>query len=382
MTNRSMTAACALALAALLAGHAGGAQAKTLVYCSEGSPEGFNPMLFTSGTTFDANKPIYDRLVQFKNGTTEVEPGLAAKWDISADGKVYTFHLRHNAKWQSNKMFKPTRGFNADDVMFSFDRQWQDTSPYHKVSGGAYEYFGDMGLPKLITAIDKIDDYTVRFTLAKPQAPFLSDMAMDFSSIQSAEYAAVLTKLGKPELIDQDPIGTGPFEMVQYNKDATIRYQAFKGYWGPKAKIDTLVFAITKDPAVRLAKLRANECQIMAYPSPADLPSIKADKKLKVLSQPGLNIGYLAFNNMKKPFDNRDVRVAINMAIDKQAILKAVYQGSGQPAKNLIPPTMWGYNNSIQDFKYDPAAAKALLAKAGYPNGFSTTLWAMPVQRP
>jgi dipeptide transport system substrate-binding protein len=379
MTRRSVAAACAVALAATF----GTAHAKTFVYCSEGSPEGFSPMLFTSGTTFDANLPIYDRLVQFKPGTTEVEPMLAESYDASEDGTTFTFHLRHNVKWQSNANFKPARDFSADDVIFTFERQWKDSNPYHKIAPpGGYQYFGDMDMPKLLKSIDKIDDYTIKITLNLPNAPFLADMAMDFASIMSKEYADALMKAGKPELIDQDPIGTGPFELQQYQKDATIRYRAFAGYWGPKPKIDVLVFAITKDPAVRMAKLRANECQMAPFPPPADLPALKADKDLKVPSQAGLNFAHLAMNAEKKPFDNRDVRVAVNMAIDKKAILDAVYQGSGIPAKNMIPPTMWSYNNSIEDFKYDPDAAKKLLAQAGFPNGFETTLWAMPVQRP
>jgi dipeptide transport system substrate-binding protein len=376
MINRIAALVCAALLLPV------GAGAKTLVYCSEGSPENFSPMLNTTGTTFDANKPIYNKLVQFKNGTTDVIAGLAESWEISPDGKLYTFHLRHGVKWQSNANFKPTREANADDVLFSFERQGKDSNPFHKVSGGAYEYYGDMGFPKLLASIDKVDDYTVRFTLTGPNAPFLADMAMDFASIMSKEYGDALLKLGKPELIDQEPIGTGPFQLVQYQKDATIRYRAFKEYWGTPPKIDSLVFAITKDPAVRLAKLRANECQIMAYPSPADLPAIKADANLNLMSQPGLNIGYLAMNVTKKPFDDVRVRTAINMAIDKQAILDAVYQGSGQAAKNLIPPTMWSYNNTVQDFKHDPDAAKKLLAEAGLSGGFDTDLWAMPVQRP
>ncbi|MCW3475338.1 ABC transporter substrate-binding protein [Limobrevibacterium gyesilva] len=382
MSNRVIIASCALVLAAVVGGVAGPAQAKTFVYCSEGSPENFNPMLNTTGTTFDANRPVYDRLVDFGYGTTEVVPALAEKWDASEDGLVFTFHLRHNVKWQSNKNFKPTRNFNADDVLFSFERQWKDSNPYHKVSGGGYDYFSDMDMPKLLKSIDKIDDYTVRFVLTQPNAPFVADLAMDFATIQSKEYADALTKMGKPELIDQEPIGTGPFEFVQYVKDATIRYRAFKDYWGTKPKIDTLVYSINKDPSVRLAKLRANECQMSFGPSPADLLSIRADKNLTLMSQPGLNIGYLAMNVQKKPFDDVRVRQAINMAIDKKAILDAVYQGSGLPAKNLIPPTMWSYNNNVQDYKFDPAAAKKLLAEAGYPDGFETDLWAMPVQRP
>jgi len=371
----------AAACAAVLAGTAG-AQAKTLVYCTEGSPENFNPMINTTGTTFNANLPIYNRLLEFRPGSTEVQPGLAEKWDVSADGQTFTFHLRHGVKWQSNKTFKPTRDFDADDVIFSFERQWKDSNPYHKVSGGNYSYFGDMSFDKLLVSIDKLDPYTVRFVLNAPQAPFLADLAMDFATIQSKEYADALLKAGKPELIDQEPIGTGPFELVAYSKDSTIRYRAFAQYWGPKPKLDSLVFAISTDPAVRLAKLRANECQVAVYPNPADLPSIRADKNLELLSQPGLNIGYLAFNNTKAPFTNKLVRQAINMAIDRKAILTAIYQGAGEQAKNLIPPTMWSYNKSVQDWPYDPAKAKALLAQAGFPNGFETTLWAMPVQRP
>jgi len=379
---RRTAATSALALAALMGLAAMPAQAKTLVYCSEGSPENFNPMINTTGTTFDALRPIYNRLVEFKPGTTEVVGGLADRWEVSPDGKIFTFHLRHGVKWQSNKDFKPTRDFNADDVIFSFERQWKDSNPYHKVSGGGYDYFNDMSMPALLDSIDRVDDYTVRFVLKQPQTPFLANMAMDFASIQSKEYADALLKAGKPEQIDQVPIGTGPFELLQYQKDATIRYRAFAGYWGPKPKIDTLVFSITTDAAVRLAKLRANECQIAPFPNPADLPAIRADKNLTLLSQPGLNIGYLAFNNLKPPFTDVRVRRAINMAIDKAAILKAVYQGAGQPAKNLIPPSMWSYDDKIEDYKFDPAAAKKLLAEAGFPNAFETDLWAMPVQRP
>ena len=377
--KRSILAA---ALATLMAGTAGPAMAKTLVYCSEGSPENFNPMLNTTGTTFDANRPIYNRLVEFKTGTTEVEPGLAQSWDISPDGKTYTFHLRHGVKWQSNRLFKPSRDFNADDVIFSFTRQWKDSNPYHKVSGGGYDYFGDMDLPKLLDSIEKVDDYTVKFVLTVPQSPFLADLAMDFATIQSKEYADALLKLGKPELIDQEPIGTGPFELVHYQRDSTIRYRRFPGYWGTPPKIDVLVYSINTDPAVRLAKLRANECQIMAYPNLADLPSIRADQNLKVMQQAGLNIGYLAMNELKKPFQDKRVRLAINMAIDRQAILKAVLQGAGEPALNLIPPTMWAYDHQTPAYPHDPEQAKKLLAEAGYPNGFDTDLWAMPVQRP
>ncbi|MBD8109046.1 dipeptide ABC transporter periplasmic-binding protein DppA [Erwinia persicina] len=360
-----------------------GVQAKTLVYCSEGSPEGFNPQLFTSGTTYDASsRQIYNRLVEFTIGTTELHPGLAEKWDVSADGKTYTFHLRKGVKWQTTKDFKPTRDFNADDVVFTFERQLDKNNKYHGVSGGSYEYFEGMDMPALISKIVKVDDNTVRFELTRPESPFLADLGMDFASILSAEYADNMLKAGTPEKVDLNPVGTGPFQLLQYQKDSRILYKANAEYWGTKPKIDRLVFSITPDASVRYAKMQKGECQVMPYPNPADIARMKQDKNINLLEQPGLNVGYLSFNVEKKPLDNLKVRQALTMSVNKKAIIEAVYQGAGQEAKNLIPPTMWGYNDAIQDYPYDPVKAKALLKEAGMADGFTIDLWAMPVQRP
>jgi dipeptide transport system substrate-binding protein len=356
--------------------------ARTLVYCSEGSPENFYPAINITGTSFDANSQIYSRIVDFERDGTKVVPGLAETWDISEDGKVYTFHLRRGVKWHSNRIFKPSRDFDADDIVFSIERQWREDHPFFKVTSSNHSYFNDMGLAALLKSVEKLDDYTVRFTLNRPEAPFLSDLAMEYAGIQSKEYADAMMKAGTPERIDQEPIGTGPFYLVQYQKDAVIRYRAFADYWAGRAKIDDLVFAITPDAAVRWAKLQKGECHVMPYPNPADLPAMRKNPNIRVLEQPGLNIGYLAYNTMKKPFDDVRVRKALNMAINKKAIIDAVYLSTGVAAKNPIPPTMWSYDDDVRDDPFDPAAAKKLLAEAGYPNGFDTDLWAMPVQRP
>lgn len=359
------------------------AQAKTLVYCSEASPDSFNPQLSVSSTTFDASSAqIYDRLVEFKLGTTVIEPGLAEHWEVSEDNKVYTFHLRKGVKWHSNKDFKPTRDFNADDVIYSFMRQKDVNHPYHKVSGGNYEFFMGMDMDKLIDKIEKIDDNTVRITLIRPESPFLSNVGMDFASILSAEYADKMLAAGTPQKVDLNPIGTGPFELQQYQKDSRILYKANQKYWGNKPKIDELVFTITPNASVRYAKLQKNECQVMAYPNPADLEHMRQDKNIILMQQPGLNVGYLAFNVEKKPLDNQKVRQALSMAVNKDEIIDAVYQGAGHKEKNLIPPMMWSYNDEVKDYEFNPEKAKALLAEAGFPNGFEIDLWAMPVQRP
>jgi dipeptide transport system substrate-binding protein len=359
------------------------AEAKTLVYCSEGSPEGFNPQLFTAGTTFDASsQPIFNRLVEFERGGTKVVPALAESWEVSDDGLTYTFHLRKGVKFQTAGDFTPTRDFNADDVVFSFERQLKEDNPYHKVSGGTYEYFTSMDMQNLLKSVEKVDDNTVKFTLSTPEAPFIANLAMDFASILSKEQADQYQKAGTLEQLDQTPSGTGPFALVNYQKDAVIRYKANPDYWGGKAAIDDLVFAITPDASVRKQKLEAGECHVMPYPNPGDVAALKANPDLQVMEQEGLNIGYLAFNTEKKPFDNKLVRQALNYAVNKKAIIDAVFQGAGQAAKNPIPPTMWSYNDAVQDFSYDPEKAKALLKEAGLANGFETDLWAMPVQRP
>jgi dipeptide transport system substrate-binding protein len=357
--------------------------AKTLVYCSEGSPENFYPGINTTGTSFDVNEHIYDNIVDFERGGTKVVPGLAEKWDISADGLTYTFHIRKGVKFHTtNKNFKPTRDLNADDILFMVERQWKKDNPYYNVTSSDHNYFESMGMPALLKSVEKVDDYTIRFTLNKPEAPFLSNLAMQFAGVQSKEYADALLKAGTPEKLDQEPVGSGPFYLVQYQKDAIVRFKAFPEYWGGKAKIDDLVFAITPDASVRWAKLQKGECHVMPYPNPADLDAMRKDPNVTILDQAGLNVGYLSYNTTKKPFDDVRVRKALNMAINKKAIVDTVYLSTGVPATNPIPPSMWSYNDNVKDDAYNVEAAKKLLAEAGYANGFETDLWAMPVQRP
>ncbi len=361
---------------------ASGASAKTLVYCSEGSPENFQPALNTTGTSFDAARPVYNRLTEFKRGTTEVVPGLAESWEIADGGKTITFHLRKGVKFHSNKDFKPTRDFDADDVLFSFNRQWKPDNPYYKVSAAKYDYFNDMDMPSLLDSIEKKDDYTVVFHLKSPNVAILANLAMDFASIASAEYADFLLKKGTPEQFDQIPIGTGAFSFVSYQKDAVIRFKKNPDYYGEKALVDNLVYAITPDATARFAKLQAGECQVNGYPRPADLEEMKKDPSLHVISASGLNVAYWAFNAQKPPFDKKEARQALAMAIDRDAIVKDVYLGAAEKAATLIPRTMWAFNPDVPLIPYDPEKAKQMLAAAGVKTPLDIDLWYMPVSRP
>ncbi|AOW14287.1 peptide ABC transporter substrate-binding protein [Hydrogenophaga crassostreae] len=366
--------------AAAMVSHAAG----TLVYCSEGSPEGFDNAQYTSGTTFDASgHAMFNRLVGFKKGTTEIEPSLATAWNVSADGMTYTFTLRKGVKFHSNDSFKPGRDFNADDVIFTFSRMINKDLPFNKGYPAEFPYASDTGIADNIESITKTDPLTVVFKLKKPDADMLAKVAMPFASILSGEFAAKLLAEGKASEINQQPIGTGPFQLRRYQKDSQIRYVKHKDYWDAKnVLVDNLVFAITTDASVRYQKMKADECQIMSYPKPQDIAAMRAESNLKVESAPGFNIGYLSYN-MEKPLTSKpEVRQALDMAINRKAILEAVYQGQGQEASNPFPASLWSYNTALKNAPFNPEKAKELLKKAGVAEGTELTIWAMPVQRP
>jgi len=379
MKARLITATAVLAL--MMSVGASAQAASTLRYCSEGSPEGFGPQLYDAGTTLDAVRPIFNRLIETKFGTTEAVAALAEKWEVSDDGKVYTFHLRKGVKFGATKYFKPTREFNADDVVFSFNRMLDKNNPYHGVSGGTYAYFEGMGMGDIMKTVEKVDDHTVKVTLNNPEAPFTAELGMEWASILSKEYADQLEKDGKKEQIDQMPVGTGPYTFVAYEKDAVIRYKANPDYWRGKQKVDNLVFAITKDPKTRMAKLVAGECDLYPYPAPADLKLLKLDPRITVGESEGPNVAYFIMNNKMKPWDNKIVRQAMNMAFNKEAIVKAVFLGGAKVAKNALPPTIWGYDDSVKPYPYDPKKAKEMLESQGVKD-LAVDLWYQPVSRP
>ncbi|MEZ4846666.1 MAG: ABC transporter substrate-binding protein [Bdellovibrionota bacterium] len=355
---------------------------KTLIYCSEGSPSGFNPQITEDATSINAENPYYNRLVTIQRGTTNVVADLASSWSISKDQKEYTFVLRKDVKFHTTANFKPTRNMNADDVLFSFNRQRLKDHPYHKVGGGNYLYFEAMEMD-IIQDIQKVNDSTVKFFLKRPDSVFLANLTMEFASILSAEYADAMMKAKTPDKVDTMPVGTGPFVFKSYQKDSVIRYEANPEYYGAiKPQVERLVILITPDASVRTQKIKAGECHIIAEPSIADRKIFENDSNLKTYSMTGLNMTYLAFNTKKKPFDNLLVRKAIFHALNRGAYIDAIFHGMGELAESAVPPATWGFNNNLPTYEYDIQKSKQLLAKAGMPNGFSTEIWALPVTRP
>ncbi|WP_458699820.1 ABC transporter substrate-binding protein [Sulfurospirillum sp. 1307] len=353
----------------------------TLVFGRSGDSVSLDPSHATDGESFYGSTQVYDTLVQFKLGTTEIEPALATSWDISEDGLTYIFHLRKDVYFHTTKFYKKKSQFTADDVLFSLNRQFQKDHPFAKV-GGSYKYWGFMDMSKIIKSIEKVDLFTVKITLNRKEAPFLANMAMDFASILSKDYAFSLLKEGKEDRLARFPIGTGPFVFQKWIKDDKIIYTANKDYWNGKPYLKKLILKVIPNSSVRAAELKVGSIHVMDFPNPEEIPALDANKKIKLIKQEGLNVGYMALNMHKvKAFQDVRVRRAINYAINKKAIVDAIYAGFGKVADSPLPPTMWGYNKNIKHYEYNPEKAKKLLAEAGY-SDLKFEIWAMPVVRP
>jgi peptide/nickel transport system substrate-binding protein len=358
-----------LILGVLIAG-CGKTVKDALIFGRGGDSVGLDPALETDGESFKVCDNIYETLVRFQQETTEVEPSLATSWEVSSDGLRWTFHLRQGVT------FHDGAPLTASAVVFSLERQFKEDHPFHKVEG-AFNYWNDMGMSNIVKEIEAEDDSTVVIRLKERNAPFLSNLAMNFCSIVSPE---AVKQWGNDFF--KHPSGTGPFRFVEWVKDDRIVLGANPTYWQGKAKVEKLIFRSIPENSVRLLELKKGTIDGMDGVVPDFVTEIRQDPALQLMTQPGMNVGYLAMNTEKPPFSDVRVRRAINHAINKKAIVDNLYQGLAIPAKNPMPPTVWGYNYQIEDYSYDPDRAKKLLEEAGYPNGFQTDLWTMTVPRP
>ena len=345
-------------------------EGRTLVYGRGGDSVGLDPALETDGESFKVCDNIYETLVAFRLESTALMPGLAESWDVSQDGKTWTFTLRQNVK------FHDGTPLNADAIVFSLARQFKPDHPFHQVEG-AFTYWTSMSMSDIVKDVRRVDELTVEIELHRPNAPFLSNLAMNFCAIVSPAAAA---KWGDD--FSRHPVGTGPFRFIDWIKDDRIVLDRNEDYWGPLPLIDRLIFKSIPENSVRLIALTQGSIDGMDNLVPDFVPGIKEDPNLQLLTQPGMNVGYLAMNMDKEPFQIAKVRHAVNHAVNKKALVDNLYQGLAQPAKNPIPPMLWSYNEKIEGYTYDPDRARKLLAEAGFPDGFKTTLWAMPVPRP
>ena len=360
-----VVAALALALSASGAAGAAGA-AGALTVCSEASPDTLDIAQSEAAVVVDAiGNAVFDQLIMFKRGTTEYLPGLARSWSVSADGLQITLQLRPGVKFHSTDWFKPTRDFNADDVLFSYSRLMEKKGPWHSAARTGFKMWASTGMGEAIKSMEKLDAMTVRISLHRPNAPMLTLLANPFnSSIVSAEYGAQLLQAGKPEQMATQPIGTGPFQFRSYQKDAVLRLAAHPDYWGDKPGFSQLVVAVTPDAAVRVQRLKAGECLLGANMRGETLAGFDGTA-VKVQAQAALLTGYIALNTQKKFLSDKRFRQALALGFDRRSYIASVYGGRALPAGTLLPPLQWGHDASLQP-RFDPEQARALVKAAGY----------------
>jgi len=233
-----------------------------------------------------------------------------------------------------------------------------------------------------LKSIVKVDDYTVKFTFYAYHAPLLAQLATPMLPINSP---TAMEKWGEDYMYH--PVGTGPYKFADWVPDDKITLEANEDYWGTVPTIDKLVYRVIVEPTARLLELQAGTVDFVYNIVIDDIPVAEADPNLTVYKVPAVNIGYVGLNqdwvdaDGNKPFEDLRVRQAVAHAINKEAIVEALYPGTGIPAKNFMPPSLWGYNDDFEDYSYNPARSRELLAEAGYPDGLKTNLWVMPVSR-
>lgn len=343
---------------------------KELVFGRGGDSTSLDPATTTEGEAFKVTLNLFETLIVFGEQDTELYPGLATEWKVSDDGLVYTFKLREGVK------FHDGTDFNADAVVFNFNR-WKEGNKDVTGDDTPFPYyasqFGDN-----IVSVEATGEYEVTFTLQRPQAPFLKNIAMPPFAIASP---TAIEKHG--DKFNENPVGTGPFKFVEWRRNDRIVIEKFEDYWDPKYPIlDKVTFVSIPDNSARLNALLAGDVDLIDGINYSDVPTIEAKSDLQIFSRPSMNVGYVGLTVTRGPLQDKRVRQALNHAVNKDEIINAFYEGYADPAINPMPPVISGYNDEILDYEFDLEKAKQLLAEAGYPDGFEMELWAMPVPRP
>ena len=345
------------------------------VYCVNGQVNTFNPQKASSGLIVDTlAAQLYDRLLDVDPYTYRLVPELAESWEVLDNGATYRFRLRSNVAFQKTPWFTPGRALNADDVVFSFQRIFDRHHPWHNVNGSSFPYFDSLQFADSVESVRKLDSRTVEFRLKKPDASFLWHLATHYASVMSAEYADQLAKRDRQELLDRQPVGTGPFQLAEYRTGQYIRLQRHAQFWRGQPLMPQVVVDLGSGGTGRISKLLTGECDVLAWPAASQLTILRDDPRLRLTLRPGMNIAYLAFNTDKAPLNNPAVRHALALAINNQRLMQSIYYGTAETAASILPRASWAYDSEAKITEYNPAKAKQQLAALGLEN-MTLQLW-------
>jgi peptide/nickel transport system substrate-binding protein len=341
-------------------------QTDTLVWGRGGDSVNLDLAQATDGESIKAGIQVLENLVIFGKDSMDVEPQLAESWSVSEDGLTWTFNLRKGVTFHDGEPF------NAQAVYDSFARIIDETHPLNGY--GKWRYLS-LSL-KPVTAINVVDDFTIQLVTEKPFAPLLNNLALWLCPILSPKAMHEYK-----DQIGQHPVGTGPFKFVKWVKDDQIVFERNDDYWGEKAKVKQIVLKSIPEPSARLMALQSGAVDIADDLDPDSIKLVEKDPNLTLIKRPSVNVGYLALNTEKPYLKDPQIRIGLSHAIDKNTIIQAIFQGMAIPAKNPFAPSIWGYNDAIEPYEYDPAKAKKMLTEAGFDFTRELELWAMPVSR-
>ena len=345
------------------------------VYCVNGQVNTFNPQKASSGLTVDTlAAQLYDRLLDVDPYTYRLVPELAESWEVLDHGATYRFHLRSGVQFQTTAWFTPGRALNADDVVFTFQRIFDRSHPWHNINSNSFPYFDSLQFADTVKSVRKINSRTVEFRLARPDASFLWHLATHYASVMSAEYADRLAAADRQEQFDREPVGTGPFLLGEYRAGQYIRLQRNHRYWRGVPLMPQVVVDLGSGGTGRLSKLLTGECDVLAWPAASQLTVMRDDPRLRMTLRPGMNIAYLAFNTNKAPMNNPAVRHALALAINNERLMQSIYYGTAETAASILPRASWAYDNASAITEYNPEKARAQLKALGLEN-MTLQLW-------
>jgi peptide/nickel transport system substrate-binding protein len=363
-----------LAVVALLAfasgcGRGSASSDSVLIYAQPEDPKTLDPINTDIAEAVHVLTNVFDTLVTYDDETTEIVPALAESWEHSEDGLTWTFRLRpgvtfHDGTPLTSEAVKVSLERLTSEVEMGDPKRPMKKHPL--VFDPARPYRSAYAM---IDQIEKPDELTVVLKLKAPSAILLANLAMFPASIISP---TALTKLGEKSA--EHPVGTGPFKFVEWSRDEKLVTAAFDEHWRGRPKIDQLIFVPVRENATRVQRLSRGEIHLADSLTPVELDSLAKRPELAVQEAVGMNVAYLAIQTEKPPLDQLEVRRAIYMAIDKEALVKLGYAGHAQPAVSMVPPAMWGYSDAFEVPPHDPAAAKALLEQTARQNGFTLPL--------
>ena len=310
---------------------------------------------------------VFDRLVEVevKDGKSEIVPSLAKSWDISEDGKTYILHLVEGVKFHNGEDFK------ADDVVYSLNRIVTVQGAVNSSFVSQIEGFDELanGVATELSGVKAIDDYTIEIKLKEPYAGFMASLAAAPVSILDEKTTTMAgDKFGiEPEFT----VGTGPFKLKEWKLNEGIELVKNENYWKEAPKIDGVEIKVVPDTETQNIMYRNGELDILDLDYMVDyIPTYKQEFKDNLVSVPRVGITYFTFNENIEPLNNVNIRKALSMAIDRQAIVDSMYNGTASIENGIFPKGLIGHNENIEAIEYNTEKAKEILAAEGYPNGF------------